>query len=235
MATETNTTRRAALKAAPVVALATAVPVAAIAGDQPSPLRALYHHWLATKDAYNNNGLDPDDDPEDERQFEALCEIEEKIAEFRPTTAEDWAFKIIVADDEGCMNVNPEQVALVRLAYEATGVETRPSPTDMIAAALPAVASTSDTPILRMSREIRAIRAEANAYVLANVETLTDEDVEALFYRRIDAIEDEMMATRSTCAADMAAKMLIAHRDGESSCLGRDHPVWMEACASTLR
>lgn len=46
---------------------------------------------------------------------------------------------------------------------------------------------------------------------------------------RSDRIEAEMMALPSTCAADVAAKMLVAHRDGEMSCLFFDDPVWVEA------
>lgn len=46
-----------------------------------------------------------------------------------------------------------------------------------------------------------------------------------------DQIEEEMMALPSTCAADLAAKMIVAHCYGEFSCLELDCRVWTEARA----
>ena len=87
----------------------------------------------------------------------------------------------------------------------------------------------SDTPILALVRRHRAIEEAARRHVSAATGKAEDEEMERLFYGRMFGIEREIMARPSTSAADMAAKMLIAHGGGDCSCLGAGHPVWVEA------
>ncbi len=86
-----------------------------------------------------------------------------------------------------------------------------------------------DTPILALFRRHRAIEEAARRHVSTATGRAEDEEMERLFYGRMFGIEREIMARPSTSAADMAAKMLIAHGDGEGSCLHSGHPVWVEA------
>src|SRR5690606_33627041 len=85
-----------------------------------------------------------------------------------------------------------------------------------------------DTPIMRLFNECRTVRAALRAYVHTGDPETADETMETLFYHRLDAIEAEMMALPSTCAADVAAKMLVAMSDGDCS-VDPDDPVWVEA------
>lgn len=86
-----------------------------------------------------------------------------------------------------------------------------------------------DTPILALFRRHRAIEEAACRHVSAATGRAEDEEMERLFYGRMFGIEQEIMARPSTSAADMAVKMLIAHGDGDCSCLHSGHPVWVEA------
>lgn len=79
-----------------------------------------------------------------------------------------------------------------------------------------------DTPVLRLYREYMALRAES---VWAD-----DVDVET-YYALFDTIESQIATMPSTCMADFAAKMLVAHCDGDYSQLAKDDPVWIEARA----
>lgn len=92
-----------------------------------------------------------------------------------------------------------------------------------------AQATTTDTPILRLFREHQKIKRATHAFLETAGPEISDEYIEARFSTHTDRIEDEMMATPATCAADMAAKMIAAHCNGEFSCLGWDDPVWLEA------
>ena len=93
--------------------------------------------------------------------------------------------------------------------------------------ALPAAANPSQTEILRLFHQHQEIKAAARAHVCTTNDE--DEELESLFYRQTDQLENDMLALPSTCAADVAAKMIVAHCDGAFSCLGQDHPVWIEA------
>lgn len=88
-----------------------------------------------------------------------------------------------------------------------------------------------ETHILRLFREHQVLRAASKAYVYTGDPDDEDETMETLFYRHADLIEAEMMALPSTCAAYVAAKMLVAHGAPslELSCLHSDDPVWVEA------
>ena len=96
-------------------------PAVPAAGSAMSPMRALYSEWRRAKDAYNEV---PDDDDSD-RLYERVIEVERRAVDFAPHTAEDWAFKIIFADDEGDMETNWTQPPLVKMAYDTVGIAPR--------------------------------------------------------------------------------------------------------------
>lgn len=100
-------------------------------------------------------------------------------------------------------------------------------PASGVALALPADADTGETEIQRLFYLHQTIKGAARNHV----STVSDEDeeLERLFFFHTDRIEDEMMALPSTCSADLAAKMIVAHCNGEFSCLSWDNPVWIEA------
>lgn len=85
-----------------------------------SPLRGLYYLWQHIRDEYNR--LPAGDD---NLLFRVISEIERLVADFTPKTIEDLAFMILFADDNGDMDVNTQQDALVALAYEMTGIKPR--------------------------------------------------------------------------------------------------------------
>lgn len=110
--------RRAVITAAPTAGMLTMVASSALAATEPSrPLVAIYHRWLDAKDEYNRSDLEPDD-PGELELFEAIIRCEEAAADFIPQTIQDYALKIVMADDFGCMRGNPAQLALVRQARE---------------------------------------------------------------------------------------------------------------------
>ena len=82
-----------------------------------------------------------------------------------------------------------------------------------------------NTPILEMFRRWYALKAAAE---LADL-SVSDEDMERLYYRETDALEAEIYATPATGKADFAAKVLVAHNMGDFSDLTEDHPMWVEA------
>jgi len=106
-------------------------------------------------------------------------------------------------------------------------------PATGVALALPAAAETGQTEILRLFHRHQAIKETARTHVCTATGKGEDDELEFLFYRHTDRLESEMMALPSTCAADMAAKMIVAHCDGDFSCLPYDDPVWIEARALT--
>jgi len=95
--------------------------------------------------------------------------------------------------------------------------------------ALPAAANPGKTEILRLFHRYRAIREAAKTHVCTAIGKGQDDEMESLFWRRTDRLVAEMMALPSTCAADMAAKMIVAHCDGDFTCLSYDDPAWLEA------
>jgi hypothetical protein len=98
-------------------------PAAALAASRPSPLRAMYHEWQATKDEYNANAevMEPNA-PEQEAIFERMIAFEEEVAALVPETMDDFALKVIFADDDGDMSMNDAQKALAKMAYEMAGI-----------------------------------------------------------------------------------------------------------------
>lgn len=102
-------------------------------------------------------------------------------------------------------------------------------PASGAAVALPAAAETGETEILRLFRQHSQIMETAENHVCdARSAAGKDQEMESLFWQNTDRIEAEMMALESTCAADVAAKMLVSHNHGHSS-LHEDHPLWVEA------
>jgi len=83
-----------------------------------------------------------------------------------------------------------------------------------------ATGPSDETKILHLFRRHRAL-SEATA--------ACSEKDGPLLERLVDQVEEEMMALPCGCAADLAAKMIVAHCDGEFSCLRWDNPVWIEA------
>jgi hypothetical protein len=98
---------------------------------------------------------------------------------------------------------------------------------------LPATADRSQTEVLRLFHRYQAIKAAANAHIPKARGKGEDAEMMRLFWRHADKIEDRMMALPSTSAAALAAKMIVAHCDGDFSCLSLDDPVWVEARALT--
>lgn len=77
-------------------------------------------------------------------------------------------------------------------------------------------AHSHDTAILALFRRRRALVDAAEAH-----SSQDDEELEALFYREADAIEEQMMSMPCTSAADFAAKFIVA-----SGC-GTIAPDWL--------
>lgn len=89
------------------------------------------------------------------------------------------------------------------------------------ALALPAMAGAGDdTPILRLFRQHQAILDAAGAHISTADGEVEDEELDRLYYRRSDRIENELMALPSTSAADFAAKFIV------DTCNGGLCPNW---------
>lgn len=115
------------MKRRSLIIAATVAPVALVAPTlaNTSRLRAVYHRWLAAKGAYA--ALPADCTPEAEAlAFREIETLEQQAADFMPRCLEDMAFKIIFADDNGNMSVNPHQKALVSGAYAIAGIKHPP-------------------------------------------------------------------------------------------------------------
>lgn len=97
----------------------------------------------------------------------------------------------------------------------------------------PALSSptTHDTPIVSLFRKHRAIHAAAGAYTTTLLGTDEDEELERLFYREADQVEEAMMAMPCTCPADFAAKVIVATARGEAYPNWENGPIWIEARA----
>ncbi|MCW1931735.1 hypothetical protein [Pararhodobacter zhoushanensis] len=87
-------------------------------------------------------------------------------------------------------------------------------------------AKPGESEILRLYRAYIALTDAADTHP-----SLDDDELDRLFYFERDAIEDRLISIPSTCAADLAAKMLVAHNFGDFSCLYDCSPVWNEARA----
>ncbi len=106
------------------------------------------------------------------------------------------------------------------------------------AAALPASSALAaaeaslqgDTPILRLFHKHQALTNDAEQYIIDHPEG-DDEELEQLFYQQIGAIEAEMMALPSTCAADFAAKTIVDTAKGGCFSEWETGRLWHEARA----
>lgn len=92
-------------------------------------------------------------------------------------------------------------------------------------------AAPSDTPILTLFRQHRAIMETAAAHTTGLDGADEDEEMDRLFYSRADRIEAEMMALPCTCAADFAAKVLIDTVNGGIYSDFETGALWKEARA----
>lgn len=106
---------------APEMDIERAIPAGLAAGNH-SPLRALHDQWRVARDTYNRSDA-LDGTPEGVALFDRIMEIEQQAADYEPQTVEDFAFKIIIADSDGDMNVTDYQVELANVAYRIAGID----------------------------------------------------------------------------------------------------------------
>lgn len=104
------------------------------------------------------------------------------------------------------------------------------APAALALGTIPAAAD-GDTEIMRLFRQREAIRKASIGYVCVTDDE--DEEMEAMFWRRADQIEDEMMALPCTCAADFAAKVITDTARGEIYSDWETGAIWKEARALT--
>ena len=64
----------------------------------PSPMQTICNNWLAARAACDTSPY-PDDSPRDQVLFRRLIKVEDAAAEFVPATAEDFALKVIIANE----------------------------------------------------------------------------------------------------------------------------------------
>ncbi|MFC0339788.1 hypothetical protein [Paracoccus niistensis] len=107
------------------------------------------------------------------------------------------------------------------------------APALAMAGAVPAMASEGDTPILRLFRQHQAINDAAMVHVCVATGKDEDEELDRLFYRERDRIQDEMMALPCTCAADFAAKVIVDTCNGGLFSDWETGAIWQEARALT--
>lgn len=94
-------------------------------------------------------------------------------------------------------------------------------------------AADGDTPILRLFHQREAIMEAAKEHVTSETGEDADEEMERLFYNQADRLDDEMMALPSTCAADFAAKVIVATSRASVMPCWESAAIWQEACALT--
>lgn len=184
--------------------------------------RRLYQEWRAAEEAYNTSPFDGST-PEGAKQVNRVNEIQEVALAIEPRTVEDMAFQILFADEGGYLaSMSPVAKVLVEMAERIVSEAQVPPKPDAVPAARP-------SPILGLLREFYDLRRAASVYEMPEGANI-DEELEARFYRRTDAIEKEIEAIASVTATDMAAKALISHYFGEHSCLWFEGDAfWKEA------
>lgn len=209
-------------------------------------LRTLYDEWQKAKTTFNT---DDRYQTENEAGQDLLCrveEIEEAAASRMPQNIEDFAWKIIFADDDGEMNQNVRQHELVDMAYAIVGQapgrwfvreswDLRFNAADLRRVADQiGSAAILDTPILRLYREWDRLTAEGCVYVpLATDPREEDDEMERMFWEPRRRIGDQLMALPSTCAADFAAKVIVDTGAGNFLSDWDDGDLWVEARALT--
>lgn len=212
------TTRRKLLLAAPAAIVA---PAAALAAARPSPLRAMYHEWQAAKNECNAECESMEANEANwTAAFERMTAIEYEAAAFVPQTMEDFAFKVIFADDDGDMSVNIQQPRLAQTAYEIAGI--KPGPWHpgfgfMEEDAPSLAAETSE--IMRLMRECIALRAYING-----PDSPKDDGFANAAGRDLRALEKRLVGLPAKTVKEMAAKILVwtAYADPEEVCMAYD-------------
>lgn len=92
-----------------------------------------------------------------------------------------------------------------------------------------ALAGAGGTDILRLFHRRQKIIATARNYVCNGSDEDEERELESLFYRRADRLEDQMMALPCTCAADFAAKVIVGTCKGEVFSDWETGSLWIEA------
>ncbi len=188
-----------------------------------SALRSLYLQWVAAGEAYNASPFETGT-PEGDQLWNRIAEIEEAAMAIEPGSAEDLAFQILIADEDGYMaSGSPLSYQLVTTAYRITSIDPEPptsKPADTVPAARP-------SPILGLLREFYDLHHAARLFE-ASDGPHEDEEYERRFYRRIDVIDQTILANPSVSVTDLAVKALVVHDFGEHSCLSVDDPFWQE-------
>ena len=103
-------TRRKLLVALPLAG-ALAGPAPAMA-ESNGTFRDTYRAWEEARRAYDHHP--------GEAAYARLISIEDAMSALRPSTVEDFAFKILMADNGGDMDTNAHQIALVEEARRLT-------------------------------------------------------------------------------------------------------------------
>lgn len=116
--------RRDALGAIGILPAAILTTVAAGYGvtGQRTALRSLFLDWQKAKTDFNSYPHDSDT-PEGAALIARILEIEDCAATLEPETVEDFALKVIFADDDGLMFETKFQAGLVMMAYRIAEVE----------------------------------------------------------------------------------------------------------------
>lgn len=95
----------------------------------------------------------------------------------------------------------------------------------------PKTAPDGDTEIMRLFRLHRALLTAARGHVSQKTGDDLDAELEELFYRHADKIENEIMALPCVSAADFAAKAIIDTKGGDLVSEWKTGAIWREARA----
>ena len=180
------------------------------------PVPALFAEWQRLRADWHHNGHDDtgEETPRGKALWAKAYALEKQMATTQPTTHEgakaliDW----VLSDSENADFYEGQREAL-QMASEALGIP----PTD--------------TPILRLFREIEAISKAAKNHKTDLKGEAQDTELERLFYAPRDRLSAAMMALPCTCAADFAAKAVVNTNKGDFVDAWDDSPLWAEARA----
>lgn len=211
---ESMTTRRKVILAAPAAIVA---PAAALAAARPSPLRAMYHEWQAAKNECNATC---EDEADWTAAFERMTAIEYEADAFVPQTMEDFAFKVIFADDDGDMSANIHQPRLVQAAYEIAGVKPgRWHPGFAFKEDDAPSLAAEPSEIIRLMGECVALEAYING-----PDSPKDDVSTRRLGEELRALEKRLVAIPARTAKELAAKVLVwtAYADSEEVSMAYD-------------
>lgn len=96
-----------------------------------------------------------------------------------------------------------------------------------------AIEGEGDTEIMRLFREHFEIMKASADYQCSSSVWPSDDELYRLFFDRADWLEDKIMSTPSTCAADFAAKLIVSSSCGELNDDWDKAAIWQEARALT--